>query len=167
MNIASPHSRRKFLGQLSTGLSSISVMDLNSKIEGAQTVTNAPRGLLETTHIPARAKRVIYLFQSGGPSQLDLYDHKPELKKRQGNDLPDSVRKGQRLTGMTAGQSQFPIAASGFDFKQHGQSGHWMSSALPHLSGMADDMCMIKTMHTEAINHDPAITYFQTGFQLS
>jgi hypothetical protein len=167
MNIASPHSRRKFLGQLSTGLGSISVMDLNSKIEGAQSVRNGQRGLLETTHIPARAKRVIYLFQSGGPSQLDLYDHKPDLKKRQGKDLPDSVRKGQRLTGMTAGQSQFPIAASGFDFKQHGQSGHWMSSALPHLSGLADDMCMIKTMHTEAINHDPAITYFQTGFQLS
>jgi len=167
MNIAQPNNRRKFLGQLSTGLGSMAVMDLNQKAEAAHASQNLKLGMLGATHYPAKAKRVIYLFQSGGPSQLDLFDHKPELRHQMGTDLPDSIRKGQRLTGMTAGQSTFPVAPSGFDFQQHGQSGQWMSNALPHLSKMTDDMCIIRTMHTEAINHDPAITYFQTGFQLS
>ncbi len=145
----------------------MAMMDLNRKTEAAPVDQNGNHGILETTHHPAKAKRVIYLFQSGGPSQLDLFDYKPDLSKRAGTDLPPSVRMGQRLTGMTAGQSEFPVTPSGFEFKQKGQSGHWMSDVLPNLSKVADDICIIKTMHTEAINHDPAITFLQTGFQLS
>ncbi|MEX0727037.1 MAG: DUF1501 domain-containing protein, partial [Planctomycetaceae bacterium] len=114
-----------------------------------------------------RAKRVIYLFQSGAPSQLDLYEHKPKLAEMRGVDLPDSVRKGQRLTGMTAQQTKFPIAPSKFKFSQHGESGAWLSELLPHIGKVADDLCFIKTIHTEAINHDPAVTFFQTGNQLA
>jgi len=118
-------------------------------------------------HRPARAKRVIYLFQHGGPSQLDLFDYKPELAKRRGEDLPDSIRKGQRLTGMTAYQAKFPTAPSIFGFAKHGQSGQWMSELLPHHAKIADDIAIVKTLQTEAINHDPAVTFFQTGFQLA
>ena len=143
----------------------MALMDLEAK--AAPVTQELSSGILGTTHHPAKAKRVIYLFQSGGPSQLDLFDHKPGLRKRMGMDLPDSVRMGQRLTGMTAGQDIFPVAPTGFEFNQHGQSGLWMSSALPHLKKVADEICVIRTMHTEAINHDPAITFFQTGFQLS
>ncbi|HAF59030.1 MAG TPA: sulfatase, partial [Opitutae bacterium] len=114
-----------------------------------------------------KAKRVIYLFQSGGPSQMDLFDPKPMMEKERGNDLPESIRKGQRLTTMTSGQKSFPIAPSIFKFAQHGQSGQWMSELLPHLSRKADELCFIKSMHTEAINHDPAMTFFQTGHQLA
>jgi len=165
MNPCANKSRRKFLGQLSTGLGTMALMDLEAK--AAPVAKEPSSGILGTTHHPAKAKRVIYLFQSGGPSQLDLFDHKPGLRKRLGMDLPDSVRMGQRLTGMTAGQDIFPVAPTGFEFSQHGQSGQWMSSALPHLKKVADEICVIRTMHTEAINHDPAITFFQTGFQLS
>jgi len=165
MNDSTIKSRRTFLGQLSTGLGTMALMDLEAK--AAPVVQEPFKGILGTTHHTAKAKRVIYLFQSGGPSQLDLFDYKPGLHKRTGMDLPDSVRRGQRLTGMTAGQDTFPVAPSGFEFNQHGQSGQWMSSALPHLQGVADELCVIRTMHTEAINHDPAITFFQTGFQLS
>jgi len=122
---------------------------------------------LPSLHFPAKAKRVIYLFQSGGPSQLDLFDHKPELADRFGTELPDSVRRGQRLTGMTATQAAFPTAPSKYKFAQYGESGAWMSELLPHLSRKADKVCFIKSMHTEAINHDPAVTFFQTGFQLA
>ena len=114
-----------------------------------------------------QAKRVIYLFQSGAPSQIDLFDHKPGLANLRGADLPDSVRQGQRLTGMTSSQASFPIAPSKFKFAQHGASGAWISELLPHTSKMADDLCFIKSMHTEAINHDPAITFMQTGAQLA
>lgn len=117
--------------------------------------------------LKARAKRVIYLFQSGAPSQYELFDHKPTLNGLVKTELPDSVRMGQRLTGMTSGQASFPIAPSIFKFAQHGQSGLWLSELIPHLSGVADRLCVVKTMHTEAINHDPAITYFQTGSQLA
>ncbi len=113
------------------------------------------------------AKRVIYLFQSGAPSQLDLFDYKPGLRERQATDLPDSIRQGQRLTGMTATQERFPIAASKFAFQQHGESGAWVSELLPHTARIADELCFIKSMHTEAINHDPAVTFFQTGAQLA
>jgi len=118
-------------------------------------------------NFPAKAKRVIYLFQSGAPSQMDLFDPKPGMKERHGKDLPDSIRKGQRLTTMTSGQKTFPIAPSIFKFARHGKSGQWMSEVLPHLAKEADELCFIKSMHTEAINHDPAITFCQTGHQLA
>ena len=121
----------------------------------------------EPAHFPAKAKRVIYLFQSGAPSQLDLFDHKPKLKEMFAKDLPDSIRKGQRLTGMTATQESFPIAPTKYRFKQHGKSGAWISELLPNLATVADELCFIKTLHTEAINHDPAITFSQTGAQLA
>ena len=115
-----------------------------------------------------KAKRVIYLFQSGGPSQIDLFDHKPQLAKFHGKDVPESIFNGQRKTGMTAGQTAFPVARSTFNFKEAGQSGQWLNAdLLPHLSGIADEISVIRSMHTEAINHDPAITFFQTGFQLA
>ena len=122
-------------------------------------------GVLGLTHFAPKAKRVIYLFQSGGPSQLELFDHKPLLNQLRGQELPESVRMGQRLTGMTSGQSSFPLAGSFYKFNQHGQSGAWLSELLPYTSKVVDDICIVKSMYTEAINHDPAITFFQTGSQ--
>jgi len=119
------------------------------------------------THFPAKAKRVIYLFQHGAPSQLDLFDYKPDLLRRRGEDLPDSVRGGQRLTGMTAYQTKFPTAPTVFKFAPQGKSGMWLSELLPHTGKVADELAVIKTLHTEAINHDPAVTFLQTGFQLA
>jgi len=128
----------------------------------------AQAGLGQTfPNFPAKAKRVIYLFQSGAPSQMDLFDPKPLMEKQRGKDLPDSVRQGQRLTTMTSGQKTFPIAPSIFKFAKRGKSGQWMSDVLPYLSKEADELCFIKSMHTEAINHDPAITFCQTGHQLA
>ncbi|MEY2724189.1 MAG: hypothetical protein RLZZ458_56, partial [Planctomycetota bacterium] len=118
-------------------------------------------------HHPPVAKRIIYLFQSGAPSQMDLFDPKPGLTDRRGENLPDSIRQGQRLTTMTSGQANFPVAPSIFKFSQYGESGAWFSELMPHMSSMADEWCMIRTMHTEAINHDPAITFCQTGSQLA
>jgi hypothetical protein len=118
-------------------------------------------------HFAGKAKRVIYLFQHGAPSQLDLFDYKPDLATQRGKELPESIRKGQRLTGMTAFQASFPSAPSIFQFKQYGSGGVWFSELLPHTARMADDICVVKSMHTEAINHDPAVTFFQTGFQLA
>jgi hypothetical protein len=117
------------------------------------------------THFPAKAKRVIYLCQSGAPSQIDTFDYKPTLEKFNGQDLPDSIRDGQRLTGMTSRQKSFPAAKSFVPFKQHGKSGQWISDLLPHHHKIADDICIVRSMYTEAINHDPAITFFQTGHQ--
>lgn len=121
----------------------------------------------EFPNFTAKAKRVIYLFQSGAPSQMDLFDWKPKLADLRGTELPDSIRRGQRLTGMTATQTSFPVAPSKYKFAQHGQSGAWLSELLPHTAKMADRLCFIKTLHTEAINHDPAVTFFQTGAQLA
>ena len=118
-------------------------------------------------HHQAKAKRIIYLFQSGAPSQMDLFDPKPALDNRRGEDLPESIRQGQRLTTMTSGQSKFPVAPSMFKFSQHGKCGMWFSELMPHMSSLADDWCQIRSMHTEAINHDPAITFCQTGSQLA
>ena len=143
--------RRQFLSSMAAGLGSLALTDL---LGAAQ--SSAPR-----------AKRIIYLFQSGAPSQIDLFDHKPALQDLRGSELPDSIRQGQRLTGMTAGQASFPIAPSMFQFARHGASRAWVSELLPHTARIADDLCFIRTMHTEAINHDPAITFFQTGFQLA
>ncbi|MGI9430179.1 MAG: DUF1501 domain-containing protein [Bythopirellula sp.] len=118
-------------------------------------------------HFAPRAKRVIYLFQSGGPSQMDLFEHKPAMDRMRGIELPDSVRMGQRLTGMTSNQKSFPVANSIYKFRRHGASGATISELLPQLSKVADKLCFVKSMHTEQINHDPAITFFQTGFQLA
>jgi hypothetical protein len=127
----------------------------------------ASGGLPALPHFTPRAKRVIYLCQSGAPSQIDLFDPKPAIKDRFKEELPDSIRMGQRLTGMTAGQASFPLAPSIFRFAQHGQSGAWLSELLPHTAAIADELCFIKSMHTEAINHDPAITFLQTGSQIA
>ncbi len=115
----------------------------------------------------SRAKRIIYLFQSGGPSQFELFDYKPLVNQMHGQELPDSVRKGQRLTGMTGFQNSLPLARSHFEFAQQGDSGAWVSELMPHTARIADELCFIKSMHTEAINHDPAITFFLTGSQIA
>lgn len=121
-----------------------------------------------TTHFPAKAKRVIYLHMVGGPSQMDLFDYKPEMQKWYDKDLPDSIRQGQRLTTMTSGQARFPIAPSKFRFEQRGQCGMWMNAdLLPHLGKVADDICWMRSLHTEAINHEPAICAMQTGNQVT
>ncbi|MEM9413708.1 MAG: DUF1501 domain-containing protein, partial [Planctomycetota bacterium] len=125
------------------------------------------QALPNRTHFEPRAKRVIYLFQSGGPAQQDLFDYKPKLNEMNGKDLPSSVRKGQRLTGMSAHQSALPLAGSKFKFERCGKSGTWLSELLPYHRKIVDDICVIRSMHTEAINHDPAITMFQTGSQIA
>jgi hypothetical protein len=137
------------------------------KAVSAESTKKESGGLKGLPHFQPRAKRVIYLCQSGAPSQLDLFDYKPNLARSGGTELPDSVRMGQRLTGMTSKQESFPIAPTAFEFAQRGESGAWVSDLLPHTAGIADDLCFIKSMHTEAINHDPAITFMQTGTQLA
>ena len=149
------------------GLGAVTLASLMNPIEMfGKTISPANGGILGKPHFAPKAKRVIYLFQSGGPSQLDLFDPKPLLKQRNGEDLPDSVRGGQRLTGMSGGQENFPLAGSLFDFKKRGASGAWVSELMPYIAEITDDLCFIKSMHTEAINHDPAITFMQTGSQL-
>ena len=151
-------TRRTFLERAAGG---IGLAALGSLLGGkAQAAPAFP-------NFPAKAKRIIYLFQSGAPSQMDLFDPKPELEKRRGEDLPASIRQGQRLTTMTSKQSKFPVAPSIFKFAQYGKSGAWFSELMPHMSAMADDWCMVRSMNTEAINHDPAITVLQTGSQLA
>jgi hypothetical protein len=124
------------------------------------------QGLPGLPHFPPKAKRVIYLFQSGGPSQIELFDHKPRLLDFQGQDLPESIRNGQRLTGMSASQSSFPVVPSKFGMQQRGQSGAWVGDLLPYTAKIADRLTFIKTVNTEEINHDPAVTMCQTGFRL-
>ena len=158
-------NRRHFLGKAGLGiggiaLGSMMMPDLFGRPEDHQEVP--PLGM---HHFAPKAKRVIYLFQNGAPSQLESFDYKPTLIKRSGEDLPESIRMGQRLTGMTSGQDRFPLVGSKFAFKQCGRSGMWISELFPNLSKIADDLCVIKTMHTEAINHDPALTFMQTGAQ--
>ncbi len=159
-------NRRHFLSKLSLGLGGVALGSLLGCEHSDLAMTHVKgTGILSKPHLSPKAKRVIYLFQSGGPSQLDLFDYKPLLAKMHGEELPESVRKGQRLTGMTSGQSTKPLTTSLFNFKQHGASGGWMSDLMPHTAKIVDDLCFIKSMHTEAINHDPAITFFQTGSQ--
>jgi uncharacterized protein (DUF1501 family) len=154
-------TRRQFLGRASTGIGAAALASLlNPHLSAAQGSAGLP-------HFAPKAKRVIWLTQAGAPSQLDLFDYKPGLREMFDKDLPDSVRNGQRVTGMTSGQARFPIAPSVFSFKQHGQAGHWMSELLPHTARLADDLCIIRSMHTEAINHDPAMTMLQTGSQVA
>ena len=126
-----------------------------------------PGGVLGGPHFAPKAKRIIYLCQSGAPSHLDLFDYKPTLNQMHGEQLPDSIRKGQRLTGMSANQASIPLAGSPFKFTQHGQGGAWFSELLPNIASIADDICMVNSMYTEAINHDPAITFIQTGSQIA
>src|SRR5215471_2182250 len=161
-------SRRQFLGQAGIGIGAVALAELLQDDLIAQSRdASATGGLAGLPHFAPKAKRVIYMFQSGAPSQLDLFDYKPQLVKRHGTDLPDSIRNGQRLTAMTAGQTSFPIAESIFKFAQYGQAGAWLSELLPYTAKVVDDLCFIKSMHTEQINHDPAVTFAQTGFQLS
>ena len=157
-------TRRQLFGRTAGGIGVAALASLlNPDLRAAQ--ADKVPGALEVLHYPAKAKRIIYLVMSGGPSHIDLLDYKPQLKKHHGEELPGSVRMGQRVTGMTAGQKSFPCASSIFDFKQHGKSGSWVSELLPHVGGVADDIAIIKSLHTEAINHDPAITFLQTGSQ--
>jgi hypothetical protein len=155
-------TRRGFLSRSTLGLGALALGQLlGGALQGATTGANGALGL----HFPARAKRVIYLFQSGGPSQLELFDEKADLKARFDQDLPDSVRMGQRITGMVSGQARLPVAPSKFGFSNCGQSGCRLSDLLPYTQKIADDICLVRSMHTEAINHDPAITFLQTGSQ--
>ncbi len=159
-------NRRKFLSRLSIGLGSAALgsllipglFDGNSAEEDAGFMPGIP-------HFAPKAKRVIYLFQNGAPSQLETFDYKPMLTKMMGQDLPESIRQGQRLTGMTSSQKSFPLVGSYYKFNQYGESGAWVSEVFPHMSKIVDDLCLLRSMHTEAINHDPALTFFQTGAQ--
>lgn len=157
-------NRRRFLSRLSLGVGSVAlgsllIPDLFGKSEEDAIIAGLP-------HFAPKAKRIIYLFQNGAPSQLDLFDHKPLLQEMQGKDLPASIRNGQRLTGMTSDQTKFPLAGSAFNFKQYGPSGAWISELLPYTASIAHELCFVKSMYTEAINHDPALTFFQTGAQV-
>lgn len=156
-------NRRRFLSRLGWGIGSVAlgsllIPDLFKSSDENDVVAQLP-------NFAPRAKRIIYLFQNGAPSQLDLFDYKPLLQKMQGQDLPASVRMGQRLTGMTANQTKFPLAGTAFQFNQYGQARAWISELLPYTARVADDICFVKSMYTEAINHDPALTFFQTGAQ--
>lgn len=162
-------NRRHFLRQSSAGVGAAAMAAL---LGGSSSVANASAGAATGhaqagTHFTPKAKRVIYLFQSGGPAQHDLFDYKPMLNEMNGEELPPAVRGGQRLTGMSGNQSSLPLAGSKFSFAQYGQSGAWLSELLPYHRKIVDDICFIKSMHTEAINHDPAITMFQTGSQIA
>ena len=155
-------NRRHFLGKLSLGIGSAALGSLlipelfSSGSEEALINSGIP-------HFAPKAKRIIYLHQNGAPSQLESFDYKPLLTKMAGQDLPESIRNGQRLTGMTSGQTKFPLVGSYFKFNQYGRNGTWVSELFPHMAGIIDDFCIIKTMNTEAINHDPALTFMQTG----
>lgn len=153
-------SRRAALSRFAGGLGGVA---LGSMLGG----TDAHAAAVGALHEKAKAKRVIYLFQSGGPSQMDLFDYKPRLNEEQGKELPDSVRKGQRLTGMSGNQASLPLVGSPFKFSQHGESGAWFSDQLPHTAKIADDLCFVKSMYTEAINHGPGVTFMQTGSQIA
>ena len=154
-------TRRVFLSQMGLGLGSLALGQLG------RAASPAEHGSLGAPHFAPKARRVIYLFQSGGPSQMDLFDYKPALNERNGEDLPASVRMGQRLPNMSGNQATLPLAGSAFRFNQYGESRAWVSDLLPHTAGIADDICFVKSVFTEAINHDPAITFFQTGSQIA
>ena len=166
-NVQRMLSRRAFLSRSTTGLGALALSSLlNPRLFGSDAaVASQSRGALNAVHFPAKAKRVIYLFQSGAPSHLDLFDPKPKLKEMTGEELPPSVRQGQRITGMTAGQAVLKCVGSAYDFKRYGKSGVEMSSLLPHIGGITDDITLIRSMFTEPINHDPAVTFMGTGNQ--
>ncbi len=153
-------TRREFFGRTAQGFGALALASMIPSLGNEQ--KPAPQ-----VHHPAKAKRIIYLCQAGGPASQDLFDYKPMLNKMHGEPLPESVRRGQRLTAMSSNQAVLPLAGSPFKFAQHGQGGAWMSEILPELAGVADECCFVKSMFTEAINHDPAITFFQTGSQIA
>jgi hypothetical protein len=157
-------TRRHFLTKAGLGIGSaaLGTMLFKDQLFGTSEASNIPLGVAQ---FAPKAKRIIYLFQNGAPSQLETFDYKPLLNKMHGEELPASIRKGQRLTGMTSNQESFPLVGSTFGFAQHGQSGAWVSELFPHMASIVDEMCIVKSMHTEAINHDPALTFFQTGAQ--
>ena len=161
-------TRRHFFGRQATGIGMAALAGLLGRQLRADTAQHKVfGGLPGLPHFAPKARRVIYLFQSGGPSQMELFDYKPRLVEFQGQDLPDSVRKGQRLTGMSATQSSFPIVPSKFQFAKHGDSGAWVSELLPYTAKIADGLTFIKSLNTDAINHDPAVTFIQTGAQIA
>src|SRR6187397_1279177 len=154
-------NRRQFLNRFGMGLGGIALTDMLGS--DALAGSDGDLGVLGKPHFAPKAKRVIYLFMSGGPSQLDLFDYKPLLNKRHGEQLPDSIRAGQRLTGMSGNQSSIPLVGSPFKFAQHGKGGTWFSELLPHTAALADELCVIRSNFTEAINHGPGVTFLQTG----
>src|SRR5436190_23204895 len=157
-------NRRHFFGRAAAGIGAAALGSLlNPGMFSAMAAD--PASVLGRPHFQPKAKRIIYLFMAGGPAQMDLLDYKPKLETLHQSELPDSVRMGQRLTGMTSGQKNFPVVRSMFKFAQHGKCGAWISELLPHISQIVDDIAIVKTVNTEAINHDPAITFIQTGFQ--
>ena len=157
-------TRRHFLTKAGLGIGSAALgsMLFKDQLFGSTETSAIPLGVAQ---FAPKAKRIIYLFQNGAPSQLETFDYKPLLTKMHGEELPESIRKGQRLTGMTSNQESFPLVGSAFNFSQYGQSGAWVSELFPNMASIVDEMCIIKSMHTEAINHDPALTFFQTGAQ--
>jgi len=157
-------TRRHFFGRSAVGLGAAALGSLLNPGLFSAGASDAASGFGKT-HFAPKAKRIIYLFMAGGPAQMELLDYKPALEKLHNSELPDSVRMGQRITTMTSGQKSFPVVKPVFKFAQHGKCGAWVSELLPHISGIVDDIAIIKTVNTEAINHDPAITYIQTGFQ--
>ena len=161
-SLSSNQGRRAFLGSTGLGLGGIALSEMLGNAAPA-----VDQGILGGTHFAPKAKRVIYLFMSGGPSHLDLFDYKPLLNKRHGEQLPDSVRGGQRLTGMSGNQSSIPMVGSPFKFTQNGPSGAWISELLPKTATIADDLCVVQSMFTESINHGPGVTFFQTGSQIA
>ncbi len=164
-------NRRYFLGSSSGGVGAAALATMAGSgleaIPAAEPGSRPYPALPGLPHFAPKAQRIIWLFQSGGPSQMELFDYKPLLQKRRGQELPDSIRQGQRLTAMTSAQHRFPVVPSSFQFAQHGESGAWVSELLPHTSKIADELCFIKSMYTEAINHDPAITFLLTGSQMA
>lgn len=163
-------TRRQLFGKAATGIGAAALAaafqdDALAKQNAPAAAGQGVPGFLKKLHLPQKAKNVIYLHQSGGPAHIDLFDYKPQLASHFDADLPDSVRMGQRITGMTSGQKRLPVAPTIFKFNQHGKNGTWISELLPHTAKVADDICVIRSMWTEAINHDPAITYIQTGSQ--
>lgn len=158
-------NRRHFLSKTSMGLGAAALASLLSPKALFGDQSGGLGGVLDSPHIIPKAKRIIYLFQSGGPSQQDMFDYKPKLREMNGDDLPPSVRGDQRLTGMTANQDGFPLAGSHYNFQRHGDSGIYISELMPHTAEVVDELCFIKSVYTDAINHDPAITFIQTGSQ--
>ena len=159
-------TRRQLFSRAATGIGAAALASLlNPELLAAPSPAKGRAGVLSALHFAPKAKRVIYLVMSGGPSHIDLFDYKPALQKLNGTELPASIRMGQRITGMTSGQKSFPCAAPIFKFAQHGQCGAWVSELLPHTATIVDEIAICKTLNTEAINHDPAITFLQTGAQ--
>ena len=169
LHLADRLNRRLFLKNTGVGLGAVALGSLlgRDQLRAATNGADAMGQLQGVPHLAPKAKRVIQLFQSGAPSQMDLFDYKPTLQDKRGIELPASVRMGQRITTMTSGQKSLPVAPSLFKFARHGRSGAWLSELLPHTARMVDDLCIVKSMQTEAINHDPAVTFFQTGSQLA